>query len=69
MTVIDIRNPLEKKRQTYLAFYKDGIYDGILNQKPDPRNTSSAYYKKGFDDGLKLLELIKEYNLGDWKCM
>jgi len=65
MNVIDITNPLEKKRQTYLTFYKDGIYDGILNQKPDPRNNSSAYYKKGFDDGLKLLELIEEYNLGD----
>tara|TARA_R110000803_G_scaffold67950_2_gene129692 strand:- start:920 stop:1117 length:198 start_codon:yes stop_codon:yes gene_type:complete len=65
MNVIDITNPLEKKRQTYLTFYKDGIYDGILNQKPDPRNASSAYYKKGFDDGLKLLELIEEYNIGE----
>ena len=65
MNVIDITNPLEKKRQTYLTFYKDGMFDGILNQKPDPRNNSSAYYKKGFDDGLKLLELIEEYNLGD----
>jgi len=61
MNVIDIRKPLEKKRATYLTFYKDGI----LNQKPDPRNNSSAYYKKGFDDGLKLLELIKEYDLGE----
>lgn len=64
MNVIDITNPLEKKRQTYLTFYKDGMFDGILNQKLDPRNNSSAYYKKGFDDGLKLLELIKEYKIG-----
>jgi len=64
MNVIDITNPLEKKRATYLTFYKDGMFDGILNQKPDPRNNSSAYYKKGFDDGLKLLELIKEYKIG-----
>lgn len=64
MNVIDITNPLEKKRQTYLTFYKDGMFDGILNQKPDPRNNSSAYYKKGFSDGLKLLELIKDYKIG-----
>ena len=30
MNVIDIRKPLEKKRATYLTFYKDGIFDGIF---------------------------------------
>ena len=55
--------PLEKKRETYLTFYRDGIFDGLLNQKLDPRNKSSDYYKRGFQEGLRLLNLIKEHNL------
>ena len=54
---------LEKKRETYLTFYRDGIFDGLLNQKLDPRNKSSDYYKRGFHEGLRLLNLIKEHNL------
>jgi hypothetical protein len=60
-----MQTPLEKKRATYLAFYKDGIYDGMLNQKLDPKKNFSAYYKRGFADGLELLGYVKEYNLGD----
>jgi hypothetical protein len=56
-------NPLEKKRQNYLTFYKDGIHDGILNQKMNPEKKFSAYYKRGFADGLVLGELIKEYGI------
>ena len=56
--------PLEKKRETYLTFYRDGIFDGLLNQKIDPQNKSSDYYKRGFNEGLRLLELVKDvYNL------
>ena len=56
-------NALEKKRQTYLTFYKDGIHDGILNQKMNPEKKFSEYYKRGFTDGLVLGELIKEYGI------
>ena len=56
-------NPLIKKRQTYLTFYKDGIFDGILNQKMNPDKKFSEYYKRGFTDGLALGELIKEYGI------
>ena len=31
-----MNNPMEKKKQTYLTFYKDGIYDAVLNQKINP---------------------------------
>lgn len=60
-----MQTPLEKKRATYLEFYKSGIYDGMLNQKLDPNKNFSAYYKRGFSDGLELLAYVKEYNLGD----
>ena len=58
-----MNNPLEKKRQNYLTFYKDGIHDGILNQKMNPEKKFSEYYKRGFTDGLVLGELIKEYGI------
>lgn len=58
-------NPLEKKRQNYLTFYKDGIKDAILNQKKNPDNLFSAYYKRGFDDGLEIRELINEYGINN----
>ena len=60
-----MQTPLEKKKQNYLTFYKNGIYDGMLNQKMNPNKTFSAYYKRGFADGLELLGFVKEYNLGD----
>ena len=58
-----MNNPLEKKRQNYLTFYKDGIHDGILNQKMNPEKKFSEYYKRGFTDRLVLGELIKEYGI------
>ena len=58
-----IKTPLEKKRATYLQFYKDGIYDGILNQKLDPNKNYSAYYKRGFHDGLEIREHIVKYGI------
>ena len=56
-------NALERKRETYLTFYKDGIQDGILNQKINPDKKFSQYYKRGFNDGLVLGQLIKEYGI------
>lgn len=58
-----MNNFLEKKRETYLTFYKDGIKDAILNQKKNPDNMFSAYYKRGFEDGLELRKLIEEYGI------
>ena len=60
-----MNKPLEKKRQNYLTFYKDGIKDAVLNQKKNPDNTFSAYYKRGFEDGLKLRKLIEEYGINN----
>ena len=55
-------NPLEKKRATYLSFYKEGVYDGLFNQKKDPTKKSSAYYVQGFDYGLELLSHLLSIN-------
>lgn len=58
-----MNNPMEKKKQTYLTFYKDGIYDAVLNQKINPDKKFSMYYKRGFEDGLPLRELIEQYGI------
>ena len=56
-------NPLEKKRQTYLTFYADGVRDGILNGKQDSSKTFSMYYKKGFRDGLDIGALVNHFKM------
>lgn len=56
-------NALEKKRQTYLVYYADGIRDGILNGKKDPTKTFSMYYKKGFVDGLDIRKIVNKYKM------
>jgi len=56
-------NPLEKKRQTYLVFYADGIKDGILKAKEDPNKTFSTYYKKGFRDGKDIGLLVNHFKM------
>ena len=48
-----MQTPLEKKRATYLQFYKDGIYDGILNQKQTLIKT--------------FLHIIREVFMMDWR--
>ena len=45
-------SPLEKKRATYLSFFKDGVADGLLSGIIDDSKRSSAYYKQGYDFGL-----------------
>ncbi len=45
-------NPTEKKRRGYLAFFKDGVADGLLSGIIDDKKRSSAYYKQGYDFGL-----------------
>ena len=58
-----MQTPLEKKRQTYITFYKYGIYDAILNQKLNPNKNFSAYYKRGFADGLEIRGHIIKYGI------
>lgn len=45
---------LEKKRQGYISFFKDGVADGLLLGTMDDDKRSSAYYKQGYDYGLTL---------------
>jgi len=45
-------NPTEIKRRGYLAFFKDGVADGLLSGIIDDKKRSSAYYKQGYDFGL-----------------
>ena len=45
-------SPLEKKRASYLSFFKDGVADGLLSGIIDDSKRSSAYYKQGYDFGL-----------------
>ena len=43
-------NPTEKKRRGYLAFFKDGVADGLLSGIIDDKKRSSAYYKQGYEE-------------------
>ena len=44
--------PTEKKRQTYLNLFKDGVADGLLHGNRDQAKSFSHYYKQGYDFGL-----------------
>ena len=47
---------LEQRRQGYLAYFKDGVADGLMYGKRDETKTFSTYYKQGYDYGLTLYE-------------
>tara|TARA_R110000851_G_scaffold89955_2_gene196238 strand:- start:256 stop:444 length:189 start_codon:yes stop_codon:yes gene_type:complete len=55
-----MENALEKKRGTYLGFFKEGIVDAFLNKSLYEEKKSSYYYKMGYQFGLYLENLIKE---------
>lgn len=55
---------LEKKRQSYISFFKDGVADGLLHGTMDDDKRSSAYYKRGYDFGLTMWSRILENNRG-----
>ena len=46
------QNPTEIKRRGYLAFFKDGVADGLLSGIIDDNKRSSSYYKQGYNFGL-----------------
>ena len=50
-------SPLEKKRATYLSFFKDGVADGLLSGIIDDSKRSSAYYKQGYINMNKFIVL------------
>ena len=53
-------SPIEKKRQTYLNLFKDGVADGLFHGNRDKSKLFSAYYKQGYDFGLTLWNEQKE---------
>ena len=58
-------SPLEKKRATYLSFFKDGFADALLNgDGMDEKKRSSSYYKQGYDFGLTM---YSELEGKDWE--
>ena len=45
----------DQKRKNYLAYFKFGVVDAVVNNKADNSYMkSSAYYKKGFEFGLTM---------------
>jgi len=57
-----MQTPLEKRRQSYLTFFKDGVKDGLVYGERDEKKLFSTYYKQGYDFGLALFneEIIYE---------
>jgi hypothetical protein len=53
---INMQTPLEKRRQGYLAYFKDGVADGLIYGEIDETKRFSTYYKQGYDYGLTLFE-------------
>ena len=57
---------IQHKRRGYLAYFKDGVHDAIIDEQQDSDKTFSDYYKQGYKHGLyiKDLLLIKEIPYG-----
>ena len=43
---------IRHKRRGYLAYFKDGVHDAIINEEQDTEKTFSDYYKQGYKHGL-----------------
>jgi hypothetical protein len=54
------------RRRGYLAYFKDGVHDAIINEKKDEEKTFSDYYKQGYKHGeyIKDQMIIKETPYG-----
>ena len=54
------------KRRGYLAYFKDGVHDAIINENKDEEKTFSDYYKQGYKHGeyIKDQIIIKETPYG-----
>jgi len=54
-----MENPLEKKRRTYLNFFKEGVIDAFKKDVIDNTKKSSDYYKQGYNFGLYVRNEVK----------
>ena len=54
------QTPTEKKRQTYLNLFKDGVADGLIHGNRDQSKSFSAYYKQGYDFGLTMFNELQQ---------
>ena len=59
-------NIIKHKRRGYLAYFKDGVHDAIINEEQNVDKTFSDYYKQGYKHGLYIKDklLIKEIPYG-----
>tara|TARA_R110000824_G_scaffold147423_1_gene316876 strand:+ start:205 stop:408 length:204 start_codon:yes stop_codon:yes gene_type:complete len=57
---------IKHKRRGYLAYFKDGVHDAIIDEEQDGDKTFSDYYKQGYKHGLYIKDklLIKEIPYG-----
>ena len=57
---------IRHKRRGYLAYFKDGVHDAIINEKQNIEKTFSEYYKQGYKHGLYIRDKlwIKEIPYG-----
>ena len=57
---------IKHKRRGYLAYFKDGVHDAIIDEEQDVDKTFSDYYKQGYKHGLYIKDklLIKEIPYG-----
>lgn len=55
-----MENPLEKKRRTYLNFFKEGVIDAFKKDVIDSTKKSSDYYKQGYNFGLYVRNEVKD---------
>jgi|TARA_R110002012_G_scaffold255096_1_gene434745 hypothetical protein len=57
---------IKHKRRGYLAYFKDGVHDAIINEEQNVDKTFSDYYKQGYKHGLYIKDklLIKEIPYG-----
>ena len=49
---------LRHKRRGYLAYFKDGVEDAIVNEKQDTEKTFSDYYKQGYKHGEEIKDKL-----------
>lgn len=57
---------IKHKRRGYLAYFKDGVHDAIIDEEQNVDKTFSDYYKQGYKHGLYIKDklLIKEIPYG-----
>ena len=57
---------IKHKRRGYLAYFKDGVHDAIINEQQDCDKTFSYYYTEGYKHGTYIKDkmLIKEIPYG-----